>query len=247
MAGQYELNVRSNTYLTKNMRRIILQGSDLEHFPHNQESGHVKLVLPKEDPSQIKPLLRSYTVRAFDPAQQSLTLDFVDHGDTGPASCWANHCLPGDKITIRGPGVKKLVNLDADWFFLAADMSALPALSVNLETLPEDAVGYAFIEVLSSDDIQKLRHPENLQVHWIINPDLSCANQPLVERIMSTPWPKGTPYPWFAGEFTAMKSIRRFFRDTHQIDKRAMYISSYWKIGDTDEGMKRAKQEDAEA
>jgi hypothetical protein len=31
------------------------------------------------------------------------------------------------------------------------------------------------------------------------------------------------------------------------VDKRAMYVSCYWKIGDSDEGMKRAKQLDRDA
>ncbi|MBS01474.1 MAG: hypothetical protein CMQ24_02025 [Gammaproteobacteria bacterium] len=56
-----------------------------------------------------------------------------------------------------------------------------------------------------------------------------------------------TPYPWFAGEFDAMRAMRGFCRDEQQLDKRRMYLSSYWKSGDTDEGMKRAKRLDGGA
>lgn len=44
-----------------------------------------------------------------------------------------------------------------------------------------------------------------------------------------------------------MRNVRRYLRDERDIDKRAMYVSCYWKLGDTDEGMKRAKREDPEA
>ena len=37
---------------------------------------------------------------------------------------------------VSGPGPKKLVDMNADWFLIAGDMSALPAISVNLEKLP---------------------------------------------------------------------------------------------------------------
>ena len=44
-----------------------------------------------------------------------------------------------------------------------------------------------------------------------------------------------------------MRRMRRYFREGLGIEKRAMYVSSYWKIGDTDEGMKLAKRMDTEA
>ncbi|MGM0449815.1 MAG: siderophore-interacting protein, partial [Pseudomonadota bacterium] len=232
--------------LTSNMRRIVLQGPELTDFPVDQEGGYVKLVFePAEEGG--KPTLRSYTIRAFDASEQALTLDFVDHGDGGPASAWANRAEPGDSITIRGPGDPKLAAPEADWFLLAGDMSALPALAVNLENLPADARGYALIEVLSEDDRQPIDHPEGIELTWLVNPDTGNPNALLAERVPSLPWLPGTPYPWFAGEFSTMRTMRRYFRDESGISRHAMYCSCYWKLGDTDEGMKRAKKLDPEA
>ena len=103
-------------------------------FPENQESGYVKLLFPSDEAN--KSIMRSYTIRAFDAADQAITLDFADHGNAGPASTWANVAEPGDPMTIRGPGETKLAAANADWHLLAGDMSALPALAVNLERLP---------------------------------------------------------------------------------------------------------------
>lgn len=246
MPADYHLNVRSNDRLTPNMRRIVLHGTELTDFPAGQEGGYVKLVF-KSAEEDGKPTLRSYTIRAFNATERTLTLDFVDHGDNGPASAWANRAAPGDTITIRGPGDPKVAPHDADWFLFAGDMSALPALAVNLENLPPDARGYAFIEILCEDDQQPIDHPEDIELTWLVNPDTSTPCAPIAERVRALPWLSGTPFPWYAGEFSTMRDLRRFFRDEKGIDKRAMYCSSYWKLGDTDEGMKRAKKLDPDA
>ena len=245
MVATYDLCVRSNIRLTPNMRRIVLEGEPLVGFPENQESGYVKLVFPSEEAN--KSIMRSYTIRAFDAADQAITLDFAEHGNAGPASTWANVAEPGDPMTIRGPGETKLAAANADWHLLAGDMSALPALAVNLERLPSDAKGYAAIEVLSEADKQVIDHPSGLDVHWLVNSNSETENTHLFDLVTSLPSLEGTPYPWFAGEFSTMRRMRRYFREDLGIEKRAMYVSSYWKIGDTDEGMKLAKRMDTEA
>lgn len=246
MPAEYALEVESNASITPHMRRIVLHGAALADFPADQESGYVKLVFPPDDPDG-KPLMRSYTIRRFDRYRRLLTLDFVDHGDGGPASRWARRACPGDGIRVRGPGEKKLADSGADWFLLAGDMSALPALAVNLERLPEDACGHAVIEVASEADRQPLTHPAGVELQWLVNPRSDRPNSMLADAVRALPWMSGTPYPWFAGEFDAMRNVRRYLRDERGIDKRAMYVSCYWKLGDTDEGMKRAKREDPEA
>ena len=130
---------------------------------------------------------------------------------------------------------------------LAGDLSALPAISVNLEKLPDDATGYAVIEVPDVLDQQPLQAPPGMQIHWVINPDHAQANVALVEKIRSLDWLEGRAYPWFAGEFDGMRAMRKFLRQDKGIDKREMYLSCYWKYGDTDEGMKQAKRLDAQA
>lgn len=236
----------SNEQLTPNMRRICVQGEALTDFPTDQEGGYVKLLF-ESAADQDKPRMRSYTVRHFDVERCRLALDFVDHGDNGPASAWANGSKVGDRISLRGPGAKKLANPDADWFLIAGDMSALPAISVNLEQLPGNARGHAVVEVLAESDRQTLKHPEGMTLTWLINPNAGKGNPILAEHLCSLEWLSGTPYVWFAGEFESMRSVRRHFCDKMGIDKRQMYISCYWKCGETDEGMKRAKRLDPDA
>lgn len=255
------LSVIDKQTLSPNLLRIALGGDALEDFPADAAGGYVKLVLPEDKTpadstitakmidliAQKKVRMRSYTVRAFDANTLRLTLDIVSHGDKGPASTWANHCVIGDRIIVNGPGAVKLVDNTADWFFIAGDMTALPAISVNLEQLPSDAKGYAVIEIIDEADKQTINAPDGIQIIWVVNPTPDKPNTLLADAVKIRPWLEGKPSVWVASEFETMRNLRRFFRKERNIEKNDIYISSYWKMGDTDEGNKAAKKSDPEA
>jgi len=88
---------------------------------------------------------------------------------------------------VAGPGARKLISQNGDWFVLAVDMTALPTLSVNLEQLPDDARGYAVIEVREEADIQPLK------------------------KVSSQPALPGKPSIWAACEFGSMRALRQYF------------------------------------
>ena len=50
-----------------------------------------------------RPRGRRYSVRAWDPADRRLTIDFVVHGDVGFAGRWATAPQPGDRLQVVGP------------------------------------------------------------------------------------------------------------------------------------------------
>ena len=229
--------------VSPNMQRIILEGAGLADFPGGYEGGYVKLVLPSEGE---KPAVRSYTVRLFDPVSRRLTIDMVVHGDLGPAASWVSQVAIGDSIEITGPGACQPISTDADWFILAGDMSALPAISVNIERLPPDAVGHVVLEVISFEDQIELATPPGIEVHWVVNPEPEAINTELEDTVMDLPWRDGRVSVWVAGEFSASRTLRQYFRNDRPVEKGSKYISCYWKIGETDEGMKAAKRADAE-
>lgn len=244
------LTVAEKNYLTPNMIRIVLTGEDLADFPEEQESGYVKLHFSANETNNENPakkIVRSYTIRKFDKPALRLTLDFVAHGDSGPASAWALTTTVGDTITTDGPGAVKLVDVRADWFFIAGDMTALPAMSVNLEKLPANAVGYAVIEVLSKEDQQTLVAPAGIEIIWVINPHPDKENTCLIDHVKTLTWLEGTPNIWVASEFEGMRHLRRYFKQEKLAQRGQIYASSYWKMGETDEGNKVAKKMDPEA
>ncbi|MCC9623116.1 siderophore-interacting protein [Thalassospira sp. MA62] len=250
-----DLTVIRKAAVTPNMLRVTLGGDGMASFPEDQESAYVKLIFPIEGDDKNRILRRTYTVRHDRMTDQGreIDIDFVMHGQNddahdhgGPASNWAVNCAPGDQITVGGPGPKKLVDPSADWFVIAGDMTALPAISVNLETLPDDARGYAVIEVSSEADIQPLKKPENITIEWVINPHPGENSTALLESVKSLPWPdQGRVSAWAACEFSAMKLLRDYFRTERGLGKDDLYISSYWKLGLNEDNHKVIKSEDA--
>ena len=240
-----KLNVVKASELGKSMKRITLQGDDLADFPENQESGYVKIRFPKnldnEPTNSNKDYdLRSYTIRAFDLEKRELVLDFLLHGDSGPASKWASSVKIGDSIEIAGPG-PAILAAPADWYLFVGDMTALPAIAVNLEKLSPESKGMALLEINSLEDKQDLRKPEGVEVRWIINTDPLTGCEDLIESLNNVEITGENPYVWVAGEFELLRFARKLLKHDKALPKESLYLSCYWKIGADDPGMKKAK------
>lgn len=246
MANTRKLTVITSTRLTPNMQRVVLGGDALYGFPPAQEGAYIKLLFSDHPSSQRnKPAMRTYTVRAFDMQKQQLTIDFALHHDSeGPASRWAVDAQPGDTLFIAGPGPAKRIATDVDQLLLIGDMTSLPAIAANLEQLPEDAVGQVIVEIVSDADRQLLQKPAGIDIHWFINPNYHKTPGALAEQVKAINWPDATTAVWCACEFHSMREIRRYLRETHTLEKQNLYISSYWKIGRSEDQHKQDKTAD---
>ena len=100
------LEVVGCSMLGPHMKRITLGGESLSDFPEDQESGYVKVLFEKDPESDTSTnqkdsfLMRSYTIRSYRASSQELDLDFLLHGDTGPASRWATGRPSGGRSCI---------------------------------------------------------------------------------------------------------------------------------------------------
>lgn len=235
------LTVVKTQQISPNMLRVTLAGNALKDFPEGLEGGYVKVLLKEEK------LKRSYTIRAFRAEALELDLDFVLHGDNdeaGPASDWAANVSIGENIKITGPGSVKRITTSENWYFIIGDMTALPAISVNLETMPRDAKGYAVIEVMEEADKQVIDSPKGMTIIWVINPHPDQVNTVLPDAVKNLQWLEGKPNVWLACEFSGMKMLRTYFKSENNVSKNELYISSYWKMGATAEGHKKSKIKD---
>ncbi len=243
------VEVFSTQQITPNMLRVTLTGEGLRGFPEGFESGYVKFRFPDAPGSTPdKVIMRTYSIRAFDSSKNLLSIDFALHDDSeGLASAWAKGAKPGDPVEIGGPGSVKPVSHDTDYVLLAADMTGLPALACNLERLPADAKGIALIEITSEADRQDITHPEGVEVHWLVNPGYAHTPRALSQHVRDMPWPEdGTVGAWCACEFHSMQDLRSYLRNERGIPKEQIYISSYWKIGRTEDGHQADKRLDRE-
>ncbi|MGQ4879345.1 siderophore-interacting protein [Billgrantia sp. LNSP4103-1] len=128
-------------------------------------------------PDHQRPPMRTYTIRALRAEQGEVDVEFVLHGDEGPASRWAMRAQPGDRLAMTAPsrdvpnagvgyewkpprGVKRIL--------VIADETALPAAAGILEELAARADRPqvdALIEVPRGDDAQAL--PAQARVSWL--------------------------------------------------------------------------------
>lgn len=243
------LTVKTATNLTPNMRRVTLHGKELSSFPKDAEGAYIKLLF--NQPGVAKPTMRTYTVAEQRYEQNEIDVDFMLHNsnenstDHGIAAHWSLGANIGDIISVAGPGPAKFINIDADYFLLAGDMTALPALTANLKRLPKNAKGKAFIEILSEADKQDLAKPDNVELHWVINDKPGSDESPLFNAIEKAHLTTEKLATWIACEFKTMKKIRQYLKEECSVERSHLYISSYWKKGNTEEQHKKAKPDDA--
>lgn len=243
-----ELEVLARGYVTPNMLRLTLGGPGLEGFPEGQAGGYVKLRLPSPvDPA--KTVVRTYTIR--DQRAGEIDVDFALHGNAedgaGPATDWALSARLGDRIAVAGPGAAKPLPPGADFYLIAGDMTALPAISVNLEQLAAGSRGIAVLEIMSADDRQDIACPAGVELRWIVNPHPGGEDGPLSAEVRDIDWPESRLYAWCACEFSSMRALRAYLREERGLGPANLYISSYWKAGLNEEAHREAKREDAGA
>lgn len=236
------VQVVRNERITPTMQRVTLGGEDMSDFPEGMESAHIKLLIPdrNQDLETFRELVnsgskcvprRTYTVRHHRPELWEIDVDFVVHEGGGPACSWALAAKPGDFIGFGGPGpVKKPVE-GADWYLFGADMSAIPAAAAALEALPENAVGHAIFEITHDDDIQPVNAPDGIKLYWLVHDDPHISSEQQQEFFRNLDWPRGLPGIFVAGESNAVSGLRDYLVRERGLNKREMYISSYWKIG----------------
>ena len=245
--------------ISPHMIRVVVGGEDLCDFATSGLTDHyVKLVFPHEGvdypapfnvqhvretmPREVWPRLRTYTVRAWDPDAQEMTLDFVYHGDEGIAGPWAARAVPGDELFMLGPGGGYVPSPEAGWHLLVGDESALPAIAASLEALPDGALAHAFIEVDGPQEEQKLLVAGDTRLVWL-HRDGAPVGEALVKAVRELEFPEGDVHAFVHGEAGFVKELRRHLRVERQVPMERLSISGYWRLGADDEGWRAVKRD----
>lgn len=204
----FRVRVRALTPLSPTFLRMTFTGDHLDSFADNGDDQRIKVIFPLVDgslpdlppgrewrrawaalPDHRRNPVRTYTARAVRPEAREIDIDFVLHGDNGPASRWAATAAVGDELLVVGPnsrhdgphqGVEWEPPPGTDCLLLAGDETALPAISSILERLPADARGVAVLEVPGDADIQRLTAPRGVQLVWC--PRRGVSHGKLLER-----------------------------------------------------------------
>lgn len=248
------VTVKSVRRLSPNMIRLTVTAPELAGVPVGCEGANCKILLPQAgEPREAfaarltqgpRPVTRTYTVRFWRPETLEMDIDFVDHGDAGPASGFARAAQPGDFLGLAGPGPAKITDFVADWYLVAADMSALPVAAAVLEAMPRAARGVAIFEITDPADRQQIDAPEGIEQHWLIQPDPHQPSSAQEELIRGLNWPAGRVQTCIAGESGVIKALRAFLHREKGLDRGDTYISGYWKIGMVEDEHQQMKRRD---
>lgn len=236
------LTVASIEDLTPRMRRIHFSLDNPVAFA-SQTHIHIRLVFAREETilggpeigedglerwpgNEPRPDSRVYTIRRINAATCTLTVDFVLHPESGGPGCrFAQQARLGQRIGMTGPGGASLP-LDRDWYLIAGDETALPAISRFMEMLPESASGHVVIEVATDEDSvrQKLRLPTGISIDWV----------PRIRGLMSVarhyrpPAEAHSPFVWVGCEEQNFRLLREHVRNNMGLEKGSHLIVAYW-------------------
>lgn len=226
--------------LSPRMVCVTFTGDELAPFVWNGPAAHIKLVFPEEghaepaipQPDGPRPTrMRTYTPRRFDPSLPELDVAFVLHGD-GPAAQWAAQARPGQMLILGGPGPSYQIDPDAEWFLLAGDAAALPAIETILEALPAGVLARVIVAVADEREERPLTSAAQLQVTWLPQDgNATQADGALEAAVRTLALPVGNGRIYLGCEAAAMRRLRRHLLVERHLDPSRIVTRGYWKLG----------------
>ncbi|AZA83172.1 NADPH-dependent ferric siderophore reductase [Chryseobacterium lactis] len=248
-AIETELTVTRKEYITPHYIRIFLTGDQVPSIANTTVGVNNKILIPpkgvnaihfpefdydkmvwKPQPEETRPSIRTYTHRGIDLEQNEIWIDFVAHGDEGPASAWAIESKVGDLLGVLMKDGKTELYGKADNYLLVADATGIPVLAAILEDLPATAKGICIIEVHGKEDEQDLQTLADFDFIWLHNQHPQEGSK-LSEVVKQQILPEESRSGYVAAEFSSVKEIRSYLRKEKQWKQEELYAYSYWKSG----------------
>ncbi|CAH1041824.1 siderophore-interacting protein [Halomonas sp. TD01] len=197
----FDITLARRTQVSASLVKFTFSGPNVSHMATYAPDQRIKLFFPEGDgtldplfeiakreendwydayralPDAQRPAARTYTIRALRSEQAEVDVEFVLHGDNGPASRWAMRARTGDRLVMAAPvanaegpkqGYEWKPPKDVRRILIIADETALPAAAGILEALddlPLIANVEALFEVPRSDDVQPL--PQVAKLRWL--------------------------------------------------------------------------------
>jgi len=211
----FEVALKERRVLSPSLHRLVFTGADVARMKTEGPDQRIKVFfpLPGQDAPEVpsgedwyaryraladdqRPPMRTYTLRQLRSAQGEVDVDFVLHGETGPASRWATHARPGDRVVLLAPDADCAGSSEGwEWkppagvgqVLLAADETALPAVAGILEELAAQVDPprvLALLEVAGEGDALALKAPANAELVWLPR-DQAAYGQALVQAVQA--------------------------------------------------------------
>jgi NADPH-dependent ferric siderophore reductase len=228
-----QLEVKRVESIAAHMIRVAL-GGDLEGFTSLGFDDHIKLFFPDGPAAadgEPQTASRDYTPRRYDPASNTLDIEFVLH-DAGPATRWARQAQPGQPLQIGGPRGSFIIPTNFDWHLLIGDDTALPAIGRRLAELPAGTRAVVLAEVDGPADQLSFESAADVTVTWAHrNGAQAGSTTVLADALRTLRLPAGDYYAWVACESLTAKALRAQLIAEHGANPKWMRAAGYWRRG----------------
>ena len=200
--------------------------------PEDRHILEANVVASKQiSPNFVRVTIGGDGLQQFSPMGE-IDIDFVSHGDGGPASAWAAKAAPGDQVAFLDEGLIYNPTEDYEWQLLVGDESALPAIMGIVSTAPRDLKAEVFLEIPHADDAQTVAAPEGVDIHWVIRTDAHTHPGLLaLAAVQDATLPDGPSYTYIAGERELATSLRRHLVNDRKFPKSNVTFTGYWRFG----------------
>ena len=230
-------HVKHKEYITPHFIRVTFNINDNQaEMLTNVKSGSNNKIFIPADETDTQGIVRTYTNRKIDLENRELSIDFVAHGDNGPASAWALNVQEGDFLGIGMKESTRPLVPEADAYLLVGDATALPVICAIVEQLPEGVNVKVLMETFGKDDEILSCSAANVDIEWLYNPTPEKGSQ-LAEAAKQFKFPEDEQrkYVYVAAEYSTVKELRDYFKADATLDSRALHAVSYWKAGESED------------
>jgi len=228
------------------MVSVTFGGEALRGFAQPAPTAHIKVMFPDASgelvipeagpdggalwPEGYRPTMRTYTPLRYDAEANRLEVWFVDHGE-GLASSWAMSAKVGDRAAIGGPGGRFQLDPSVRHYWIGGDESALPAVAMLLEALPESATAEVHLEVAGPDDeIGAMPTHAGATVVWHHRQPRAWGAE-LEKSLAASELFAGT-HVWVAGEASSIRRMRSHLLTERGLDRTSFTTRGYWRLGE---------------
>ncbi|MFI6481127.1 ABC transporter ATP-binding protein/permease [Nonomuraea sp. NPDC050663] len=224
-AREQTLTVVSFQDITPHYRRITFHAPSLFDGQPIHPAAWVRIWAPDPD-RPGREHQRGYTLLDPDPVLQQISMEFVMHEPSGPASTWAGRVQVGDTLQMTRWGSKHFAAPDPapDGYLLVGDAASLPGINSILAAVPPTTPVVVLLERHHPDDviIPMTSHPL-ATITWV--PEGPGA---LAEAIEDRDWSNW--FAWVTPESGAGKRVRARLKELG-FPASEVKAQAYWVKG----------------
>lgn len=255
--------VRDVAGVSPSLTRITFGGAELAGMTGGGLDQRIKLLFPRRGQARpclpddrdyrsvralneaVRPILRTYTLRAHRCEHDEFDVDFVLHGTNGPGSAFACRARPGDEIAVAAPSVDyphptPLPGVEYDLArvheetLIIGDETALPAIGGIVEALPGGTRALVYADVPDLADVPRFATRADVQARWFVHHGRTrTRGRNLLKALRSARVNRDRCYAWVAGESGMVRAVRRLLLQELGFSLQHSTFMGYWKQGQT--------------